>query len=107
MARAGPDGFFWTCLRHHVRPSYGDFLNTFAMKAHTGPYGSYNKTFIFTDYLMTMEKGLISGCHIISLKDKSHQVAILYKNKNNFPNLRNNQHTNANPNVTKVFLAWI
>ena len=41
---AGPDGFFRTCSRHHVRPSYGDFLNSFAMKARAGPYGSYNKT---------------------------------------------------------------
>ena len=40
---AGPDGFFRTCSRHHVRPSYGDFLNSFAMKACAGPYGSYNK----------------------------------------------------------------
>ena len=40
---AGPDGFFRTCSRHHVRPSYGDFLNSFAMKARAGPYGSYNK----------------------------------------------------------------
>ena len=41
---AGPDGFFRTCSRHHVRPSYGDFLNSFAMKARAGPYGSYNKS---------------------------------------------------------------
>ena len=40
---AGPDGFFRTCSRHHVRPSYGDFLNSFAMKARAGPYGTYNK----------------------------------------------------------------
>ena len=40
---AGPDGFFRTCSRHHVRPSYGDFLNSFVMKARAGPYGSYNK----------------------------------------------------------------
>ena len=38
---AGPDGFFRPCLRHRVRPSYRDFLNTFAMKAPTEPYGSY------------------------------------------------------------------
>ena len=42
---AGPDGFFRTCSRHHVRPSYGDFLNSFAMKARAGPYGSYNKLY--------------------------------------------------------------
>ena len=24
---AGPDGFFRTCSRHHVRPSYGDFIS--------------------------------------------------------------------------------
>ena len=41
---AGPDGFFRTCSRHQVRPSYGYFLNSFAMKARAGPYGSYNKT---------------------------------------------------------------
>ena len=39
---AGPDGFFRTYSRHHVRPSYGDFLNSFAMKARARPYGSYN-----------------------------------------------------------------
>ena len=42
---AGPDGFFRTCSRHHVRPSYGDFLNSFAMKARAGPYGSYNNIY--------------------------------------------------------------
>ena len=42
---AGPDGFFRTCSRHHVRPSYGDFLNSFAMKARAGPYGSCNKVY--------------------------------------------------------------
>ena len=47
---AGPDGFFRTCSRHHVRPSYGDFLNSFAMKARAGPYGSYNKPY----YYMTL-----------------------------------------------------
>ena len=36
-----PSGFF--CSRFHVRPSYGDFLNSFAMKARAGPYGSYDK----------------------------------------------------------------
>ena len=40
---AGQDGFFRPCSRHRVRPSYGDFLNSFAMKAHAGPYGSYDK----------------------------------------------------------------
>ena len=40
---AGPDGFFRPCSRHRVRPSYGDFLNSFAMKARAGPYGSYDK----------------------------------------------------------------
>ena len=29
--------------RHRVRPSYGDFLSSFAMKAHEGLYGSYDK----------------------------------------------------------------
>ena len=39
----GPDGFFWPCSGHRVRPSYRDFFNSFAMKAHAGPYGSYDK----------------------------------------------------------------
>ena len=39
---AVPDGFFRPCSRHRVRPSYGDFLNSFAMKARAGPYGSYD-----------------------------------------------------------------
>ena len=42
MILAGPDGFFRPCSRHRVRPSYGDFLNSFAMKARAGPYGSYD-----------------------------------------------------------------
>ena len=41
--QAGPDGFFRPCSRHRVRPSYGDFLNSFAMKARAEPYGSYDK----------------------------------------------------------------
>ena len=52
---AGPDGFFRPCSRHRVQPSYGDFLNSFAMKARAGPYGSYdnypnhkNYNFFFT-----------------------------------------------------------
>ena len=40
---AGSDGFFRHCSRHRVRPSYGDFLNSFAMKARAGPYRSYDK----------------------------------------------------------------
>ena len=40
---AGPDGFFRLCSRYRVRPSYGDFLNSFAIKARAGPYGSYDK----------------------------------------------------------------
>ena len=40
---AGPDGFFRPCSRHRVRPSYGDFLNSFAIEARAGPYGSYDK----------------------------------------------------------------
>ena len=35
------DGFFRPSSRHRVRPSYGDFLNSFAMKARARPYGSY------------------------------------------------------------------
>ena len=33
---------------HGVRPSYGDFLNSFAMKARAGPYGSYDKLLFAT-----------------------------------------------------------
>ena len=33
------DGFFRSLSRHRVRPSYGDFLNSFAMKTRAGPYG--------------------------------------------------------------------
>ena len=40
---ARPDGFFRPCSRHRVRPSYGDFRNSFATKARAGPYGSYDK----------------------------------------------------------------
>ena len=40
---AGLDGFLQPRLHHHIWPSYGDFLNSFAMKAHAGPYGSYDK----------------------------------------------------------------
>ena len=54
---AGPDGFFRTCSRHHVRPSYGDFLNSFAMKARAGPYGSYNNWY----YYMTRTAPRIRG----------------------------------------------
>ena len=39
---AGPDGFLRPCSRHRVQSSYGDFLNSFAMKARAGPYGSYD-----------------------------------------------------------------
>ena len=31
--QVGPDGFFWPCSGHRVRPSYRDFFNSFAMKA--------------------------------------------------------------------------
>ena len=44
---AGPGGFFRPCARHRVRPSYGDFLNTSAMKARAGLYGSYDNTSYF------------------------------------------------------------
>ena len=36
---AGPDSFFRPCSRHRVRPSYGDFLNSFAMEARRGHTG--------------------------------------------------------------------
>ena len=39
---AGPDGSFRPCLRHRVRPSYGYFLNSFAMTARTGQCVSYD-----------------------------------------------------------------
>ena len=39
----GPDGFFQPCSRHCVRISYGDFLNSLAMEARAGQYGSYDK----------------------------------------------------------------
>ena len=38
---AGRDSSFRECYR--IRPSYGDFLNTFEMKARAGPYRSYDK----------------------------------------------------------------
>ena len=37
------DGFFRPWSRHRVRPSYGDFLNSFAIKARAEPYVSYDK----------------------------------------------------------------
>ena len=40
---AGTDSFFWPSSHQHVRASYGDFLSSFAMKVHEGPYGSYDK----------------------------------------------------------------
>ena len=43
---AGPDSFFWPCLHHRVQPSYRDFLNSFAMKTHAGPYRSYDNTIV-------------------------------------------------------------
>ena len=47
---AGPDGFFRPCSHHRVRPSYGDFLNSFPMKAHAGPYGSCDKYLLLTEF---------------------------------------------------------
>ena len=44
MILAGPDSFFRPCSRHRVRPSYGDFRDSFAMKARAGPYGSYDNS---------------------------------------------------------------
>ena len=35
----GPDGFFWPCSQHCVWPSYGDFLNSFAIKRAQGCTG--------------------------------------------------------------------
>ena len=49
----GPDGFFRPCSRHRVRPSCGDFLNSFAMKVCAGPYGSYDKIIIIVPKTMT------------------------------------------------------
>ena len=42
------DGFFLRCSRHPVRPSYGDFLNSFAIKGRAGPYVSYDKLLFHT-----------------------------------------------------------
>ena len=53
---AGPDGFFRPCLRHRVRPSYGDFLNSFAMKARAGPYGSYDNEIYFLRIVLNSAK---------------------------------------------------
>ena len=39
---AGPDGFFRPCSHHCVRPSYADFLNSFAKKASMVPYRSWD-----------------------------------------------------------------
>ena len=50
---AGPDGFFRACSRYRVRPSYGDFLNSFAMKARAGPYGSYDKYGLLTKLVLS------------------------------------------------------
>ena len=44
MILAGPDGFFRTARAITYGPHRGDFLNSFAMKARAGPYGSYNNT---------------------------------------------------------------
>ena len=30
---AGPDGFFRPCPLHRIRPSYGDFLNSFCKES--------------------------------------------------------------------------
>ena len=45
---AGPDGFFQSCSLFCIQPSYRDFLNSFAMKARAGPYGSYDNNYLFT-----------------------------------------------------------
>ena len=42
------DGFFRRCSRRRVRPSYGDFLNCFAIKARAGPCVSYDKLLFHT-----------------------------------------------------------
>ena len=77
---AGPDGLFRTCSRHHVRPSYGDFLNSFAMKARAGPYGSYNKMQYFcngggkSSWFQAHSKQKCGRCHCrLFLSHKSSQ----------------------------------
>jgi len=48
--------------RHRVGPSYGDFLNSFAMKARAGPYGLYNKTAVWTGMAsLTTSEGIKTG----------------------------------------------
>ena len=42
------DGFFRPCSPHRVRPSYGDFLNSFAIKARAGPYVPFDKLLFHT-----------------------------------------------------------
>ena len=55
--QAGPDGFFWPSSRHRVRPSYRDFLNSFAMKARAGPYGSYDNVSYGSSFLPASRVG--------------------------------------------------
>ena len=68
---AGPDGFFRTCSRHHVRPSYGDFLNSFAMKARVGPYGSYNKNSYYHSNDTTAPSRCESNVHWLAINSIS------------------------------------
>ena len=55
---AGPDGCLRPCSTHRVRPSYGNFLNSFAMKARNEPYGSYDKDFYreFLQYMANLRR---------------------------------------------------
>ena len=69
---AGPDGFLRPCLRHRVQSSYGDFLNSFAMKARTGPHGSYDN-FTFCAFKIKLINGPILR-HFVLLKRDNFYV---------------------------------
>ena len=70
------DSFFQRCSRRRVRPSYGDFLNCFAIKAPAGPYVSYDKLLFHTTSGLSGSKS-----EQRSTPDKS----LCYQNQLNFP----------------------
>ena len=59
------------CSRHHVRPSYGDFLNSFAMKARAGPYGSYNKWHFSSSVRLDISKVSAELIYVSKFKKKT------------------------------------